>query len=485
MTKHELRSPVGHVADEHTEELENLTRIFSVPKDTLKAITTTFTSELKKGLTSEGGSIPMFPTWVCNTPTGKETGRYLGVDLGRTIKGYNLRVCEVEFLEELGDFDITQSSYRIPESVKSGDSDKLWDFVATCLYMFLDSQQEIGKLDKIHLGFTFSFPVAQDYINEGILQKWLRGFDVKGVEGNDVVPLLENALKKKGMPIKVVALINDSVGTLIASAYTNRQVKVGCIFGTGSSAAYFEKCGAVKKLAHKKLDPDMPMALNCQWGEFKHDVLPRNKYDITVDKTSSCPGEQTFEKLIAGLYIPEIFRTVLLDLHANPKVKLFAGQNVDKLKTPYILDAPFMNAIEADPFDNLFETEDVFRRHVSIAPSHTELWLVRRVAELIGSRAARLSACGLAALCIETDTTSCCVGADGSMFNRYPHFRARCADALGEIFDWSAEDRKSNPIKLVLAEDGNGVGAALIAAMTVNRVQDKNVAGVKDPASLL
>jgi len=33
----------------------------------------------------------------------------------------------------------------------------------------------------------------------------------------------------KGVPIKLTALINDTTGTLIASAYTDTKMKIGCI----------------------------------------------------------------------------------------------------------------------------------------------------------------------------------------------------------------------------------------------------------------
>ena len=60
-------------------------------------------------------------------------------------------------------------------------------------------------------------------------------------------------------------------------------------------------------------------------------------------------------------------------------------------------------------------------------------------------------------------------GADGSVFNKYPHFKARGALALREILDWPKG--KKDPISLHSAEDGSGVGAALIAALTIKRMR--------------
>lgn len=112
-----------------------------------------------------------------------------------------------------------------------------------------------------------------------------------------------------------------------------------------------------------------------------------------------------------------------------------------------------------------------------------ELELIRRLAELIGTRAARLSACGVAAISKKKGYKECHVGADGSVFNKYPHFKQRGAVALREILDWPAKKKASepDPIEILAAEDGSGVGAALIAALTLKRVKEGNLAGIQNP----
>ena len=49
----------------------------------------------------------------------------------------------------------------------------------------------------MHLGFTFSYPATQDYIDHGVLQRWTKGFDIDGVEGHNVVPMFEAAIAKR------------------------------------------------------------------------------------------------------------------------------------------------------------------------------------------------------------------------------------------------------------------------------------------------
>jgi hexokinase len=125
-------------------------------------------------------------------------------------------------------------------------------------------------------------------------------------------------------------------------------------------------------------------------------------------------------------------------------------------------------------------------------PTKPELELIRRLAELIGTRAARLGACGIAAICKKQGWEKVHVGADGTVFTKYPHFKLRQAQALREILDWDDKygegvygKGQGDPIEVKAAEDGSGVGAALIAALTMNRVKEGNVAGVRDTKGLV
>lgn len=125
----------------------------------------------------------------------------------------------------------------------------------------------------------------------------------------------------------------------------------------------------------------------------------------------------------------------------------------------------------------------MFLDKLDLRPNLPELELIRRTAELIGTRAARLSACGVAAICKKKGYETAHVGADGSVFNKYPHFKTRGAQALREILDWApkANKRDEDPIEILAAEDGSGVGAALIAALTLKRVKQGNMAGILHP----
>jgi hexokinase len=54
---------------------------------------------------------------------------------------------------------------------------------------------------------------------------------------------------------------------------------------------------------------------------------------------------------------------------------------------------------------------------------------------------------------------------------------------LREILDWPEKKnaKEEDPIEILAAEDGSGVGAALIAALTLKRVKEGNMAGIEHP----
>jgi hexokinase len=180
-----------------------------------------------------------------------------------------------------------------------------------------------------------------------------------------------------------------------------------------------EDCGSIPKL-NADLSTDIKMAINCEYGAFDNDhrVLPLTTYDKQVDEESPRPGEQAFEKLCAGHYLGETFRLALLDLHDRGVV--FKGQDVAKLKEPYKLDTGDLSAIENDNSLNQGDTEKMFKQELGVETSLDELVLVKRLANAIALRAARLCSCGIAAICKKKGITSGHVAADGSVAIKHP-----------------------------------------------------------------
>lgn len=210
------------------------------------------------------------------------------------------------------------------------------------------------------------------------------------------------------------------------------------------------------------------MAINCEYGAFDnaHVALSRTKYDAQIDEESPRPGQQTFEQLSAGLYLGEIFRLILVELADRGLV--FKGQerNGDgKLRERYSIDTGFLSQIENDESPAFTKSRDMIKDVLGLDVKDEELELSRRVAELIAVRGARLCACGVAAICLKEGIKEGHVAADGSVANKHPKFKKRWAKALGEILNWDGRGEKQDPIVMTNADDGSGVGCAIIAAM--------------------
>ncbi|KAK4054274.1 hexokinase [Microbotryomycetes sp. JL201] len=450
-----------------SENMARLERLFALTPQRMRKIVDAFIDTLERGLEEKGQEVPMIPTFVFGWPTGQEKGAYLAVDLG----GTNLRVCHVE-LEGDGKFEVTQTKYRLTEEQKQGEGQDLIDFCAECLGRFIqdhyaDDDGNVNLEENIPLGFTFSYPCIQERIDHGVLLRWTKGFGAPNIEGHDVAEMFQTSLKKFNVPVDLVALINDTTGTLIASAYVEPSTRAGIIFGTGCNAAYMEKISAIPKIKDLNLPGDAEMAINCEWGAFdstNHENLPRTKYDIIIDETSNKPGEQAFEKMIAGLYLGEIFRLVMCELVDSGA--LFLGQNTYKIESPFTFDTALLSMIESDTTDELLLVLGLFSHFFALNTTLEERQFFRRLAQLIGTRAARLSACGIAAIVSKQGylEEGCGVATDGSLYNKYPNFPERLGKALVDIFG-----EKGKGIRTYHAEDGSGVGAAVIAAMTKAR----------------
>lgn len=181
---------------------ENLVKVrelleekFFIDNDTLFEIMVKFEKEIKKGLskaTHSEAEVKSFVTYVENLPNGKERGNFLALDLG----GTNFRVL---FIQLKGREDFIQKSkiYAIPNSLMVGRGADLFDYIAQCLS---DYAHELNIHDDVlPLGFTFSFPVAQQGLTKGVLIKWTKGFNCEGVVNENVVELLQNAIEKRGV----------------------------------------------------------------------------------------------------------------------------------------------------------------------------------------------------------------------------------------------------------------------------------------------
>jgi hexokinase len=88
----------------------------------------------------------------------------------------------------------------------------------------------------------------------------------------------------------------------------------------------------------------------------------------------------------------------------------------------------------SDHSSQLYDTKSVLQLYKIPKISVQDCKIVKRICELVGTRAARLSAAGIAAVITKMNKWSdCTVAIDGSLFEFYPHFGNRMRDALREM----------------------------------------------------
>ncbi|CAO3667416.1 unnamed protein product [Rhizopus stolonifer] len=428
-----------------------------ITSQSARVITDRFIKEMKKGLDHDGATVPMIPSFITGRPTGGETGKYLALDLG----GTNLRVCEFE-LKGDGKYNVHQQKYVISQELKTGNVRNLFDFVADCVDNFIFEFDSTSH-ENLYLGFTFSFPVNQTAIDRGTLIQWTKGFSCTDAINKDVVVQLQDAFMRKNIRVNVAALVNDTVGTLMAHAYRHPETSMGIILGTGTNAAYYEKLENIKKWRGGEQAFE-EMVVNMEWGAFdlERQVLPFTLYDNRLDRESINPGKQPFEKLISGMYLGEIARNAILDLVDNRM--LFSGESSAELNRQWGFETSYMSAIVADDTADLEATRYILEDNLQL-PSTTlvDRQMVKVISTCVGRRAARLSACGIAAILSFTNHLGkdTMVAIDGSVYEFFPNFEANIIEALQELLGSNI----SKHIQFAMARDGSGFGAAIIAMM--------------------
>lgn len=156
-----------------------------------------------------------------------ENGDFLALDLG----GTNFRVLLVKIRSgKRRTVEMHNKIYAIPIEVMQGTGEELFDHIVTCISDFLDYMGIKGA--RLPLGFTFSFPCKQTSLDAGILLNWTKGFKATDCEGEDVVYLLREGIKRREeFDLDVVAVVNDTVGTMMTCAYEDPNCEIGLIVG--------------------------------------------------------------------------------------------------------------------------------------------------------------------------------------------------------------------------------------------------------------
>ncbi|KAG8224324.1 hypothetical protein J437_LFUL004280 [Ladona fulva] len=386
-----------------------------------------------------------------------ERGKFLALDLG----GTNFRVLLIHLGEHC--FDMKSKIYAIPQNIMLGTGEALFDHIAECMANFMEEQDVF--YETLPLGFTFSFPCIQEGLTKATLETWTKGFKCSDVEGHDIVQLLKDAINRRGVScyiflgdmVYLMAVLNDTTGTLMSCAYKKHNCRVGVIVGTGANACYVEK---IENAENYNGEPGpQRMVINTEWGAFgDNGVLDmiRTEYDHEIDQYSLNPGRQVFEKMISGMYMGELVRLVLVRLVQENL--LLGGIGSDILFTRGQFFTKYVSEIESEKRDEHTNCRLVLEEMGLGHANDRDCAIVRYVCESISRRAAYLTSAGVSCLLDRMNDSDVTVAVDGSVYRFHPHFHDLMMQKIGDL---------SPKIKfeLMLSEDGSGRGAALVAAV--------------------
>jgi len=444
VSQHKLQSE--KLGPKSISRMQKLINSFSISIYQMEEIIQSFRREMLRGLAGEPSSIAMLPTYVCSIPKYSEKGVYYALDLG----GTNFRVSRFVFDGRGGIEQTEERKFTVPDDAMTGDSVQLFDFLAKCI-----STVSVDEPRKY--GFTFSFPAQQDALNSGRLLLWTKNFTATGVVGEDVVDLLKQAMDRIGFQGDIMALVNDTTGTLVSGAFDDPQTMIGIILGTGTNGAYREKVENIRKLPSEVTSLGGEMLINMEWGNFGSTIpiLPSTDIDRAIDEYSRNKGRAIFEKMISGLYLGEICRLCCLELYEVGELWQEAQVNSVLIRTPYSFDTRLLSSIEYDMSVELKIVERTLSQYGVAGSSIKDRLMMKEICGMIIQRAARLTACAIASTVAQINPTSdCTVCFDGSVYEHHPSFRQRLLQALGEV---------NCDVNLSSAKDGSGKGAALIA----------------------
>ena len=375
-------------------------------------------------------------------PSGRERGRFVTLDLG----GTNVRATVLDLPGDGLIRTLKTDSFRLPST--EGSAGDLFRPIARFLGRLLDDGEEYT------LGFIFAFPMEQTGVRSGRLTKWTKEFAYTGVEGEDVVQLLEDAIRRESdafpslRGLSVGALANDTVGVLAAGALLDPRCDMGLIVATGMNLAV--------AISNESL-------VNMECGNFDGVRAIQTAYDVRLDDESDTEG-QLMEKMVSGRYLGEIVR-LQIDDRSNRRDAFIGWQDGNSaFRLPYAFTTEHMSDVAHDNPDNLTATTMLLR---SIGISEPAVNDVRRLREMCietAQRSARLIAMAIVATATYIDPNmerEHVVATDGSLFRGFPNYRTEVESGIRQLLG-----PRSERVQVAYVRDGSGLGAGVLAAVT-------------------
>ncbi len=413
----------------------------------MKACVESFLDEMEKGLSPEGSSIAMIPTFIETgkpIPVGKKV---VVLDAG----GTNLRTALVSFNEKYEPVIEHFQKNPMPGTKGAVSRDEFFQILGDYILDLVPKGEKIG--------FCFSYPTEIYPNKDGRLIKFSKEVECPEVHGQMIGENLLAYLKKKGLKDdKEIVILNDTVATLLTGmiSFPDEVFSdyIGYIFGTGINSCYIESNSKILKQEH--LNPEHNQIINTECGSFNGH--PRGEIDRELDKGTQDPGAYQLEKMTTGGYFGLV---ITKTLEKALEDGLFSEEAASALK-----EAGRLSTKDVDDYcHNPHNRENRLVKILEDKTAEDRETLFFLIDDLL-ERAARLAACSMAGTLLKggkgtSPLEPVCLTVDGTTFYCFFHFRYRVEAYLKELL--SGENQRF--YKIVKVEDAPLLGAA-IAALT-------------------
>ncbi|RFU36277.1 hypothetical protein B7463_g16, partial [Scytalidium lignicola] len=348
----------------------------------------------------------MLPSYNSELPTGNESGTFLALDVG----GSTFRVALIELSGgENGAQEskiLGRGTFKIDNPVRKLEGKAFFEWMADRIDEILSGQLAGYGTSKspLLMGLAWSFPIEQTSLRSGRIQGMGKGFlAAKGLFGQDLGDIIQEACSKKGLNLELLAIVNDSSACLLSKAYHDPSTRFGLILGTGVNAAvhlpvHLFSPAKFGERPQSWLDSATHVIVNSELSMFGSGLLPLTRFDEDLLAVHPNPTFQPLEHLVSGGYLGEIMRLVLIE--GIQTAGLFGGVVPPSLTKPYSLDTQTMSLIEADTSTNLKTATSVFTtaHPTNTPPTKSDIKALRTIASHVSYRASALIAAGVHAL---------------------------------------------------------------------------------------
>ncbi|RYC59584.1 hypothetical protein CHU98_g6615, partial [Xylaria longipes] len=462
---------------------------------------------------------------------------YLAIDIG----GTNLRVGFIELLgsESARTSDgvttngdrsddrtasnvrrVLEKSWPIQETLKIGTPDLLFAWIGSCIAQVVSDGVEAFNLERdseLPMGVAFSFPVVQHTLSDATIMAMGKGFAIDSKL--DLGALLVNGYEQSKSPdlprIKVTAILNDAVATLVSFIYQfqedhSHKAAMGIICGTGTNATIpirqsilnpAKLPGTITGRAEDQAE-DVKVAVNTEWS-INGSVQPLrklgliSKWDIQLDAEVEAPGFQPFEYMTSGRYLGELARLMFLDYmksHFGLLEKNLPTQLLHRfgLTTTFLSHyqpphpPTLLRKLEVEFPPNTSELPFEWTEEIAVTLYHIAKSIEVRAAALVASAIVGLLACADDIPLSNTlgdktnqnltngnaDKMNLVVGYTGGCIVHFQNYLSDCQSFLDSIID--AEFGNHAPVRLTLSpcHDGAIIGAGVLCGASQTKPKD-------------